>query len=237
MDMKELLNIGVSIELEYEESTDALIGQIKGYTVVVKENLSTGSYGCFFWAKEGDFAAITDMTEYLTDKQKLEPELIKKFRVTELGAAVALNRVDDAFVNVNMLKKFAYDFVTNLSINFFKNCCCECGGTGKLALYDINGTPAQACSECGKKYKLVCSFDEDVSGSDTKISAIPDFAKPLETTLFEKEPILAETKKASEENKEVIEQKQSVSDAEEFSELVLTEIPKEEKPTQDIARR
>jgi len=165
--MKELLNTGVSLDFEYDENCDALIGQVKGYTVVIKENLSTGSYGCFCWAREGDFSAITDINEYLTDKQKLEPELIKRFRVTELGAAIALTRSDDDFVNVNTLKKFVYDFTTNLSLNFYKNCCFECGKTENLAVFEVDGTAAQACAECGSKRKFILSFDD----SFTAVSA------------------------------------------------------------------
>lgn len=186
--MKELLNTGVSLGLEYEESCDALIGQSKGYTVVIKENLSTGSYGCFFWVKEGDFSAITDVNEFLTDKQKLEPELIKRFRVTELGAAIALTRADDDFANVNMLKKFVYDFTTNLSLNFYKNCCFECGKTDNLAVFEVNNTAAQACAECGAKHKLIRSFDD---------SFIPAAPSALEETPAE---IINEPKKEETES-------------------------------------
>lgn len=158
--MKELLNTGVNLTLEYDESTDALIGQVKGYSVAVKENLETGSYGCLFWIREGDFTAITTAEEYLTDYQKANPEYIKKFRVTEQGAAVALNRTNDDFTNVNNLKRFIFDFTTSLSLNFYKNCCCECGKTDDLAIYSADGVIAQACSACGAKYQLLRDFDK-----------------------------------------------------------------------------
>ena len=41
--MKELLETGVNIGLSYDKRLDGLMGQIKGYSVVVKENNQTGS--------------------------------------------------------------------------------------------------------------------------------------------------------------------------------------------------
>lgn len=214
--MKELLNTGLSLELQYEESTDALIGQIKGYTTVIKENLSTGSYGCFFWVKEGDFSAITDIEEFLSDRKKLDPENVKKYRVTELGAAVALSRTDDDFVNATLLKRFIYDFTTNLSLNFYKNCCCECGKTENLALYNINGTAAQTCTECGSKYEFIHSFDGTVPKVMTPKAEEEKVSLPQEK---------AETPK--EESAAVIpsvpEKTAHISEEEAFSNLFITD--------------
>ncbi len=153
--MRELLNTGVNIGLDYNAEYDALIGQIKGYSVAVKENLSTGSYGCLFWIKKGDYTAITTAEEYLAEQQKRSPELVKKFMVNDTGAAVALNRTTDDFANVNNLKRFIYDFASNLTLNYYKNCCCECGSTESLSIYDAEGTIAQACSSCGAKYVFI----------------------------------------------------------------------------------
>lgn len=191
--MKELLNTGINLPLEYDAGTDALIGQVKGYSVAVKENLATSSYGCLFWIRTGDFTAITTAEEYLADKQKADPEFIKKFMVAETGAAVALNRTADDFTNVNNLKRFIFDFTASLSLNFYKNCCCECGRTDDLSLYSTEGTIAQACSQCGAKYQFLKSVECEASavpavpvepvqtesaGSETKEESQPEISVP-----------------------------------------------------------
>ena len=214
--MKELLSTGVAIPLEYNEEYDALIGKVKDYSVAVKENLETASYGCLFWIKEGNFAAITDAQEYLTDQQKLNPAYIKKFRVTEQGAAVALNRVDDSFTNISELKRFIYDFVTSLSLNFYENCCCECGETDKLAIYSAGGVIAQACVRCGAKYKYICECDG-------KIGTAP-VVPATEQTVSAAQEVLKEAEMPVEEPKnEIISEKAEES----FDDLVLTEIKQE----------
>ncbi len=161
--MRELLNTGVNISLEYHDSYDALIGQIKGYSVAVKENLSTGSYGCLFWVRKGEFGTLTTAEQYLEEQQKKNPEFLKKFMVNDTGVAVALVRSSDDFVNVNNLKRFIYDFTTSLSRNNYVNCCCECGKTDGLGIYDAGGAIAQACSSCGEKYKFICACDDSPS--------------------------------------------------------------------------
>ncbi len=155
--MRELLNTGVNISLEYYAEHDALIGQVKGYSVAVKENLSTGSYGCLFWVKKGEFGALTTAEQYLEEQQKKDPGFLKKFMVNETGVAVALNRTSDDFTNVNNLKRFIYDFTSALSLNNYVNCCCECGSSENLSIYDTEGAIAQACSVCGAKYIFICT--------------------------------------------------------------------------------
>lgn len=184
--MKELLSTGVNIGLEYHAETDALIGSVKGYAVAVKENLQTGSYGCLFWVKEGDYTDVTTAEEYLTEQQKINPEYIKIFKIAEQGVAVALNRADDDFTNVNNLKRFIYDFTSSLSVNYYKNCCCECGKTENLAIYSADGTIAQACSECGSKYKLILNLPDTSVPVPAPKNIIPEPVK--------EEPVLSEIK-------------------------------------------
>lgn len=153
--MKELLETGVQIGLTYHEEADALIGNIKGYSAAVRENLATGSYGILMWNKKGEYAAIKPADEYLKEQKKLYPDLIKSFRVTDLGIAVALNRADDAFTNITNLKRFLYDFADYLSLNFYVNCCCECGAEEELSVCDANGVIAQTCAKCGAGYRPI----------------------------------------------------------------------------------
>lgn len=228
--MKELLNTGVSLPLVYDESTDALIGQVKGYSVAIKENLETGSYGCLFWIKEGDFTAITTAEEFLTDHQKSDLAYIKKFRVTEQGAAVALNRTDDDFTNVNNLKRFIFDFTASLSLNFYKNCCCECGRTDDLAIYSADGVIAQACSECGVKYQLLM-----IPGSG-------NMAQPISATNHAKEEKSVESVDKTETvSSEAVAEQESLSaiseadNAEDVSEFMLTEADVESVKTEEVS--
>ncbi|MBQ8410745.1 MAG: hypothetical protein IJX15_03320, partial [Ruminiclostridium sp.] len=230
--MKELLSTGVNIGLEYHAETDALIGSIKGYAVAVKENLQTGSYGCLFWLRAGDYTAVTSAEEFLVERQKTNPEYIKKFRVAEQGVAVALNRVNDDFANVNNLKRFIYDFTASLSVNYYKNCCCECGKTENLAIYSADGVIAQACSECGAKYKFLMNLPDTSVPARMPMPAFNTVANekpaesfiPTETNTVKAEP--AFTEKINEEVKaepvfaETIKEEPVKSEIDEF---ILTE--------------
>lgn len=153
IDMKELLNTGVQFDLTYYEDEEALIGKVKGYSAAVRENLSTGSYGILLWVRKGEYAAVKSADEYLTEQKKLYPDLIRNFRVTDRGTAVALSRTEDAFANITNLKRFLYDFADYLSLNFYVNCCCECGAAVALGIYDANGVITQACGKCGAAYR------------------------------------------------------------------------------------
>lgn len=162
--MKELLMTGVNLPLEYIESENALVGQIKGYSVAVKENNQTGSYGVLIWVKEGGFTAITNAQEYLAERVTVESGFVKNFRVTERGIAIALNKDSNDFTNVTNLKRFLFDLTSSLSLNFYVNCCNECGATEKLSVYGGNGVVVQCCEACGAKYSLLKSFGTE-SGS------------------------------------------------------------------------
>ncbi len=154
--MKELLNTGANLPLEYDEETDSLVGQIKGYSVVIKENLQTSSYGCIFWIKPTNNNDGTDIEAYLEDERKNSPELIKNFMVDYPGVAVALNRTGDDFGNVTALKKFLFGFASKLNEKSYVNCCGECGKTENLGIYNAGeGVIEQACTECGADYKLM----------------------------------------------------------------------------------
>lgn len=229
--MKELLSTGVSVDLTYNEENDALIGLIKGYAVAIKENLQTGSYGCLFWLREGEFTAITTAEEYLTDKQKLDPEYIKKFRVTEQGVAVALNRTNDDFMNISNLKRFIYDFTSSLSLNFYKNCCCECGKTENLAIYSADGVIAQACNECGAKYKFICAF-EGGSPSFTPPTKSEPIASAPAATSFGETPTVPAPETTSFTGISAVAEEPKPTEAD-FGDFVLKEIPAELSPVQE----
>ncbi len=216
--MRELLATGVNIDLNYYEEYDALIGQIKGYSVAVKENLAAGSYGCLFWVKKGGFTAVTTAEEYLQSLQKSNPEFLKKFMVNDTGVAVALNRTSDDFTNVNNLKRFIYDFTANLSLNYYENCCCECGSTKNLSIYDSDNAIAQACPSCGAKYVFIraCKSSAHAVTPVPAVSVQPE-SVPAEEKI-EQLPF-AEFGYKPEEKQEatVTEQLASVVEEEEFS--------------------
>lgn len=168
--MKELLDTGVQFGLDYHEEEEALIGKIKGYSAAVRENLATGSYGLLLWVRAGEYAAIKSPEDYLNEQKRLSPELIRNFRVTERGIAVALARTEDAFANLTRLKRFLYDFADYLSLNFYVNCCCECGAAENLGIYDANGVITQACGKCGAGYRPILPAPEK-----------PDFSREIKT--------------------------------------------------------
>ncbi len=191
--MKELLNTGVHIDLTYYEEENALIGRIKGYSAAVRENLSTGSYGVLLWAKKGTYAAVKTAEEYLRERQRLFPDLIKNFRVTDFAAAAALNRTEDPFVNINNLKRFLSDFADYLSLNFYVNCCCECGAEKDLGIYAAGSVITQACAACGASYRpiLPAARPSGMAGavSEPVLTAAP-VSEPVLTAAPASEPVL-----------------------------------------------
>lgn len=156
--MQELLNTGVSFTLEYNEKENAMLGQIKGYSAAVRENIETRSYGCLLWAKSG-ISGGESLEAYLDEQKRTRAELVKNFRVTSSGMAIALNRTDDPYTNITALKRFLYDLAGFLSKNAYVNCCCECGAESGLGIYSTGKGIAQVCSSCGEKYSLIMKVD------------------------------------------------------------------------------
>lgn len=208
--MKELLDTGVQFDLGYFEGENALIGKIKGYSAAVRENLATGSYGLLLWVKAGEYAAIKSPEDYLDEQKRLLPDLIRNFRVTERGIAVALARTEDAFANLTHLKRFLCDFADYLSLNFYVNCCCECGAAENLGIYDANGVITQACGKCGAGYRPIlpaaekpdfaCDTKADELFSEIGIgAAVPAaFAEENAPKITEADELSAENRTAAE---------------------------------------
>ena len=195
--MKELLNTGVSIGLEYCSDIDGLVGRIKDYSVAVRENNETGSYGILLWVKKGEFNAITSVNDYLADRVNSDSDTVKNFRVQERGVAVALKKTDDPFKNANTIKRFLIDLTNILSVNFYKSCCHKCGKTENLGIYLDKGVPSQYCSDCGAGKDLLKDFP-DINAKDTlsfeALMPKPETIAAVESVLDEDE-----TKEAVEE--------------------------------------
>lgn len=248
--MKELLETGVNIGLSYDKMLDGLMGQIKGYSVVVKENNQTGSYGCLLWVRKGDFAAIKSAEDYLAGQVTSNPELVKNFRVTERGIAAALVKTSDSFKNITNIKRFLYDLTSFLSLNFYVSCCYDCGKTAQLGIYSAEGVPVQCCGACGEKYEFIGE------SGNAAANAFPA-AEPLKEDKISFDNLLADEKPAEQpapkrEEVKISEDKTDISalmfaaseekkpepqvqhaapaeklTAEEENELFLTEIPGE----------
>lgn len=170
--MQELLNTGVNFTLEYDEKENAMIGQVKGYSAAVRENISTGSYGCLLWVKQG--VSVAEKAEDHLEALKQQPEYLKNYRVTARGIAIALNRSSDSYKNITGLKKFLYDFADFLSKNGYINCCCECGAEHDLGIYQTGQVIAQECSGCGEKYTLIMKVSAPVQKKSAFTAAVSD---------------------------------------------------------------
>lgn len=177
--MKELLNTGVSLSLEYCPEIDGLIGRIKNYSVAVRENNETGSYGVLLWVKEGDYSAVTSVSDYLADRVNSDSDMVKNFRVQERGVAVALRKTDDPYTNVNTIKRFIIDITGILSVNFYKSCCYRCAGTENLGIYLDNGVPTQYCSACSAGKKLLKDFPETKAAEALSFEALMPNAETI----------------------------------------------------------
>lgn len=223
--MKELLETGVSISLVYNEAADALVGRIKEYAVAVRENNETMSYGCLIWVKKGEFAAIRDAESYLAEQVTSKPDVVKHFKVSERGIAVALVKTNDSFTNVNNIKRFLTDLAGFLSLNFYQSCCCYCGNTEHLGIYLADGTVAQACSACGTNFTPIVKFDDESS-------------EPASLTGFgTADPAAENTEAPAEENKPEQEEESAAEEepAVEEAEVVPEEVPAAEQEAEEPA--
>ncbi len=167
--MKELLETGVSVGLEYCAEIDGLVGRVKGFAVAVRENNETRSYGCLLWAKEGDYNAVTTAADYLADRVTADSETVKNFKVQGRGIAVALGKTDDPYRNANTIKRFLIDLANTLSVNFYQSCCYDCGKTTDLGIYQVNNVPAQYCKSCSTGKTLLVDFP-DTKATDAPLS-------------------------------------------------------------------
>lgn len=215
--MKELLETGVNIGLSYDKRLDGLIGQIKGYSVVVKENNQTGSYGCLLWVRKGDYAAIKSAEDYLAEQVTSNPDLVKNFRVTERGIAAALVKTSDSYKNITNIKRFLYDLASFLSLNFYVSCCYDCGKTAQLGIYSAEGVPVQCCGACGEKYEFIFRLEED---DDSLFPA----AEPKKEENISFDNLLADGKE-EEQPEPALQKATEKLTKEEESELFFKEIP------------
>ena len=244
--MKELLNTGVSLNLEYCAEIDGLIGCIKNYSVAVRENNETGSYGILLWVKKGEFDAITTVRDYLADRVTSDPETVKNFRVQERGVAVALRKIEDPYKNARTIKHFLADLTGILSVNFYRSCCHKCGKTEELGIYLDNGVPSQYCSVCGEGKEILKvipevngaeapSVDESIKKEEiaepVSLSAEAETAETAETADTAETAVVEETAETAEDT-----EAETVQYKEKTEEMPAVDVPvKSEEKRDDIS--
>ncbi|MBR5089967.1 MAG: hypothetical protein IK093_11125, partial [Ruminiclostridium sp.] len=119
--MKELLETGVATGLGYSGRCDALIGKIGDMSVVIKENNETKSYGCLIWVKKRDSASDDELYSYLSGQVAAKPHIIKHFKTTGRGAALALVKYNDPVRNINNINRFLGDLADDLAAHDYVN--------------------------------------------------------------------------------------------------------------------
>lgn len=236
--MQELLNTGVNFTLEYDEKENAMIGQVKGYSAAVRENISTGSYGCLLWVKQGASAA-EKAEDHLEALKKQQPEYLKNYRVTARGIAIALNRSGDPYKNITGLKKFLYDFADFLSKNGYINCCCECGAEHDLGIYQTGQVIAQECSGCGEKYTLIMKVSSPVQKKSAFAAPVSDepaagFSLDNYAEELRRKAELAEKSELDVKLHEIEEKEDKSAASEEDISSLLTEIAPTEPQSNDL---
>ena len=173
--MKELLEAGVSTDLKFYDKTNALAGKIGNLGVVIKENNETKSYGVLMWAKAPAEAAPNELSELLNKQAAAKPHIIKHFKATGRGAALALVKYNDAGRNIRNIKRFMTELSDELTNYGYSNCCYRCGMTNDLAIYQDGASVVQLCPRC-KKGELLCEIG---SSPAPKPRPVPE--KPAET--------------------------------------------------------
>lgn len=228
--MQELLNTGVSFALEYNEKENAMLGQIKGYSAAVRENPETRSYGCLLWAKSG-ISGGESLEAYLDEQKRTRVELVKNYRVTPNGTAIALNRTDDPYTNITALKRFLYDLADFLAKNGYVNCCCECGAESGLGIYHAGKAIAQVCSSCGEKYSLIMKVNSPepkaaVASTMTETVSLDSYAEELRQRSEQAE---IQQKSEKTENDDLSALLSEIKPEKPIAEPISEEIPKNEK--------
>ncbi len=146
--MKELLESGILTGLSYNEDNDALIGNVKDLSVAIKENDQTKSYGCLIWVGRKEGGDSGELSSYLSEQVADKPHIIKHFKATGRGAAIALVKYNSVSRNVSNLSRFLGDLADDLYAHDYMNCCYSCGRTDDLGYYSNGGAIVQYCGSC-----------------------------------------------------------------------------------------
>lgn len=168
--MKELLDTGIDTSLGYSGRCDALVGKVKDLAVVIKENNETKSYGCLIWVKKKNSSSDDELYSYLSGQVADKPHIIKHFKTTGRGAALALVKYNDPSRNIKNLNRFLGDLADDLYAHDYVNCCYACGATEDLGIYASGSSVVQYCANC-RKGTLVQSGDEPADDDAAELSA------------------------------------------------------------------
>ena len=148
--MKELLETGNSGSLGFNEQYNALVGKVDRLSTVIKENDETKSYGCLIWVRSTDGVSDNELNDYLSRQVADMPHVIKHFKATERGAAIALVKYNDPARNMHNISRFLTDLSEDLFAHGYRNCCYSCGKTDDLAVYGNGTSVVQYCAGCAK---------------------------------------------------------------------------------------
>ncbi len=170
--MKELLETGLAADLAYYEACDALVGRINGLSVAVKENAATNSYGCLIWVGPDGTDDTGTAAEYLAEQAAGKSDVIKHYRTSGRGAAIALVRYNDAVRDIENINKLMGEIADGLASHSYSNCCYKCGSHEQLSIYSDKGVPVQYCSRCGRGTVL-----RSYGGKEVPVKADPVIAK------------------------------------------------------------
>ncbi len=175
-DMKELLQTEESVDLIYDDGCEALAGRIKDLSVVIKENPATRTYGAIIWVINAKDPSAGGPDALLAAQAASKPHIIKHYKTTGRGAAVALVKYNDALRNIRNIKRFMGEISDDLRANSYVNCCYKCGTSSGLGIYDDNGVPVQYCRSCASG-RLIRGFEDTAP----PVSAVPPEKQPEST--------------------------------------------------------
>ena len=186
--MKELLEAGVATDLKFYDKNNVLAGKTGTLGVVIKENNETKSYGVLMWVKAPADAAPNELSDILSKQVSTKPHIIKHFKATGRGAALALVKYNGAGRNIKNIKRFMTELSDELTDLGFSNCCYQCGSISDLAIYQDGASIVQLCPRC-KKGELLCNIGTSPAPKPRPVPEKPAEApedKPLEPKKEEK---------------------------------------------------
>lgn len=150
MIIDDLRAVGVEFGLVYNELTNILQGSISGYSISIRVNEKDNCYVFNAWVKANGFEGDEQLKNWMEQyKQKLGAEdFIRAYNYAKNTFIAVLFSVSDSNVNKANISQFIKQFVGFLSVNYYSNCCADCGTGFGIKMYQNGVITAQLCDNC-----------------------------------------------------------------------------------------
>lgn len=133
--------------LNFSEAGNMVLGTIKSYCISIKANQKNNCYILNAWVKSESYQAPVSLSQW-TEEYISSHSFLKAFNYNENTYNALLACDADRTANKNNLKEFLNSLTLYLSMNYYKNCCTDCGKTLGVRLYKNGLVTALLCDDC-----------------------------------------------------------------------------------------